>query len=78
MGHDIMFRWIRLDVYIKGKLLAKLVQPHRSQEPSSSFSTNQRPVFGPNAIKYTSMPMYLRNHRTDFDAVKSKVGLFNE
>ena len=77
-GHDI-HRWNRLVLYIMGKLVNKSVQQHRGHGRSFSISTNQKPVFDQDfgyAMTANLQPSYLGQFNSDFDAVKSKVGLF--
>ena len=59
----------------------KSVQQHRGHGRSFSISTNQKPVFDQYfgyGMTANLQPSYLGQFNSDFDAVKSKVGLQSE
>ena len=78
LGGHAIYRWNRLVLYIMGKIVNKSVQQHRGHGRSFSISTNQKPVFDQYfgyAMTANLQPSYLGQFNSDFDAVKSKVGL---
>ena len=78
LGGHAIHRWNRLVLYIMGKIVNKSVQQHRGHGRSFSISTNQKPVFDQYfgyGMTANLQPSYLCQFNSDFDTVKSKVGL---